>query len=141
MDRQCEDPFILETPITRAEKTTHRKREWLHDSILDTCSFQECLHSLTNNMSPGPDGIANELLKHLPQGCKESIHILFVIMWATGVTPKAWKKSDTILIYKEKGSQIDIASYRPNGLANTIYKLGHAWLQQPCTNTQKPTPC
>eukprot|EP00983_Pelagomonas_calceolata_P026375 828022-Pelagomonas_calceolata.AAC.4 len=43
--------------------------------------------------------------------------------WLQGVTPKAWKKSDIILIYKEKGSQTDIAFYRPIGLANTIYKL------------------
>eukprot|EP00983_Pelagomonas_calceolata_P041898 1138246-Pelagomonas_calceolata.AAC.2 len=123
MDRQCEDPFILETPITKAENTTHRKREWLHDSILDTCSFQECLRLLTNKESPGPDGTANELFKHLPQEYNESIHKLFVIMWATGITPNAWKKCDTILIYKDKGSQADIASYQPIGLANTIYKL------------------
>ena len=123
MDSQCEDPFLLETPITRAENTTHSKRKWLHSSILDTCSFQECLQSLTNNKAPGPDGIANELLKHLPQEYKESLHKLFIIiMWATGLTPKAWKKSDTILVYKDKGSENDIASYRPIGLANTLYK-------------------
>eukprot|EP00967_Tisochrysis_lutea_P068123 scaffold89143_cov17-Tisochrysis_lutea.AAC.1 len=34
MDRQREDHFLLETPITRAENTTQRKREWLHNSIL-----------------------------------------------------------------------------------------------------------
>jgi len=80
MDRQCEDHFLLETPITRAENNTHRKRKWLHNSILDSCSFQECIQSLTNNKTPGPDGIANELLKHLPHEFKESIHKLFIIM-------------------------------------------------------------
>ena len=44
-------------------------------------------------------------------------------MWATGITPKAWKKSDTILIFKDKGPETDITSYRPIGLANTLYKL------------------
>ena len=44
-------------------------------------------------------------------------------MWATGITPKTWKVSDTILIHKQKGPETDIASYRPIGLANTLYKL------------------
>ena len=123
MDRQCKDHFLLETPITRVENDTQRKRKWLHNSILDSCSFQEppeCIQSLTNNKTPGPNGIANELLKHLPHKYKESIHKLFVIMWATGITPKAWKKSDTILIFKDNGPETDITSYRPIDLANTL---------------------
>jgi hypothetical protein len=44
-------------------------------------------------------------------------------MWATGITPKDWKASETIMIYKEKGPETDVASYRPIGLANTLYKL------------------
>ena len=44
-------------------------------------------------------------------------------MWAAGTTPKSWKVSNTILIYKEKGPETDVASYRPIGLANTLYKL------------------
>ena len=43
-------------------------------------------------------------------------------MWATGLTPKTWKTSNTILIYKEKGPETDVTSYRPFGLANTLYK-------------------
>jgi len=95
----------------------------LHNSILDSCSFLECIQSLINNKTPGPEGIANELLKYLPHKYKESIHKLFVIMCATGITPKAWKKSDAILIFKDKGPETDITSYRPIGLANTLYKL------------------
>lgn len=102
MDQQCEDHFLLETPITRAENDTQRRREWLHSSILDSCSLQECIQPLTNNKTPGPDGIANELLKHLPQEYKESIHKLFIIMCATGRTPKTWKKRDTVLTFKER---------------------------------------
>ena len=44
-------------------------------------------------------------------------------MWATGITPTNWKSSETILIYEEKGPETDVASYRPIGLANTLYKL------------------
>jgi hypothetical protein len=44
-------------------------------------------------------------------------------MWATGITPTNWKASENILIYEEKGPETDVASYRPIGLANTLYKL------------------
>jgi len=48
--------------------------------------------------------------------------MLFIKMWATGYTPKAWKTSVTILIDKSKGDETSVSSYRPIGLANTIYK-------------------
>jgi len=47
---------------------------------------------------------------------------LFIIMWATGVPPQAWKISETILLDKNKGEETQITSYRPVGLANTLYK-------------------
>jgi len=39
----------------------------------------------------------------LPTGIQETIHMLFITMWETGFTPKAWKISNTILIEKTKG--------------------------------------
>ena len=96
---------------------------WLHSSILDSCNFQESQKLLTNNKAPGPDGINNELLKAIPLEYQQTIHKLLIIMWATGITPKNWKASETILIYKEKGPETDVASYRSIGLANTLYKL------------------
>jgi hypothetical protein len=44
-------------------------------------------------------------------------------MWATGITPKDWKAGESILIYKEKGPETDVASYRPIGLATSLCKL------------------
>ena len=57
--------------------------------------------------------------------------MLFIIVWSTGFTPKAWKISNTILIDKNKGDETEASSYRPIGLANTLYKLW-TWLN---TNT------
>ncbi len=96
------DPFKLETPVTADERTPGRpKRRWLHSSILDKTGFHECLRSLSNNKSPGPDGIV-KVLTMLPPEARDIIHKLFIVMWATGVTPKAWKVSDTILVDNER---------------------------------------
>ena len=65
----------------------------------------------------------NELLRMLPTEIQETIHMLFIIMWATGCTRKAWKISNTILIDKNKGDETEASSYHPIGLANTLYKL------------------
>jgi len=87
--------------------------------------------NLSNGKSPGPDGIVNELLRILPHEILGIIHKVFVIMWDTRITPTSWKTSITILIDKNKGAETDISSYRPIGLANTLYKL---WIRL-VTNT------
>ena len=59
----------------------------------------------------------------LPPEIQETIHKLFIIMWATRLTPVNWKTSSTILIDKGKGEETNLSSYRPIGIANTLYKL------------------
>jgi len=44
-------------------------------------------------------------------------------MWATGLTPTSWKESTTVLLFKHKGTPLDLKYYRRIGLENTIYKL------------------
>jgi hypothetical protein len=109
------DKFTLEhpPPTTRS----------LHHIIQDPCTFKQCISSLSNNKCPGPDGIVNEIFKALPYDCKQAIHMLFQIMWATGITPTTWKESTTILLYKHKGSITNLCYYRRIGLESTIYKL------------------
>ncbi len=47
---------------------------------------------------------------------------MFILMWMTGTTPKAWKESQTVLLHK-KGCEHDLGNWRPIALANTLYKL------------------
>ncbi|KAJ9515017.1 hypothetical protein QJQ45_017054 [Haematococcus lacustris] len=96
---------------------------WLHTAIMDKAGFEECISRLAGGKAPGPDGVENEIIKMLPWEMRETIHQLFIIMWATGCTPTTWKTSDTCLLYKDKGQETDLNSYRPVGLANTVYKL------------------
>ncbi|KAJ9528538.1 hypothetical protein QJQ45_020485, partial [Haematococcus lacustris] len=108
------DPFTLHTC-----QNVH----WMHTAIMDKAGFQECISRLAGGKAPGPDGIENEIIKMLPWEMRDTIHQLFIIMWATGCTPTTWKTSDTCLLYKDKGQETDLNAYRPVGLANTIYKL------------------
>jgi exonuclease III/ribonuclease HI len=112
------DSFKLETGATNLAT-----RPWLHNSINDKAAFDRSINKLANGKTPGPDTVPNEILKMLPDDLKECIRQLFIIMWATGTTPTAWKESQTILLYKDKGDITDITKYRPVGLLNTVYKL------------------
>ncbi|KAJ9513002.1 hypothetical protein QJQ45_029224, partial [Haematococcus lacustris] len=111
---KADDPFTMHTC-----QNVH----WLHTAIMDKAGFQECLSRLSGGKAPGPDGIENEIIKMLPWEMRDTIHQLFITMWATGCTPTTWKTSDTCLLYKDKGQETDLNSYRPVGLANTVYKL------------------
>ena len=112
------DRFSLETPASNLPK-----RPWLHSSIQDPTLFRDCISSLSNGKAPGPDSIQNEVLKSLPHKLQNCIHLLFIVMWATGVTPNEWKNSYTTLLWKGKLPETHIKGYRPIALLNTIYKL------------------
>ncbi len=80
------------------------------------------MRHLNDGKAPGPEGIPNEMGKHLPEKVHQAIHKLFILTWMTGTTPKAWKESQTVLLHKT-GSERDLGNWRPIALANTLYKL------------------
>jgi exonuclease III/ribonuclease HI len=98
-------------------------REWLHAAIADESAFEFCLKTMARGKAPGPDRVANEILQALPEAGKRSLHNMIMIMWATGLTPSTWKTSNTILLYKHKGTPLDLNCYRRIGLELTVYKL------------------
>ena len=113
-----EDSYTLET---FADKPTHGTKFCMLDHLRDPALYQQHVHKLPNRKSPGPDGIQNQLLKHLPEELHQAIHKMFIRMWMTGHTPTAWKESCTILIHK-KGDEQDLANWRPIALAYTLYQ-------------------
>jgi hypothetical protein len=44
-------------------------------------------------------------------------------MWSTRYTPAPWKHSITTLLFKNKGTPLQLKYYRRIGLENTVYKL------------------
>ena len=109
------DPFTLETSAGKPEfgSISLLKHVW------DPCIFQEKMRHLKNGKAPGPDGILNEVLKHLPEGVHQVIHKLSILMWMTGTTPKAWNQLQTVLLHK-KGSEHDLGIWRPIALAKFV---------------------
>jgi ribonuclease HI len=92
------------------------------EHVMNHNLYREVVRSLGNGKAPGPDGIPNELLKHLPDEWHEVLHLMLVMCWIMGKTPQEWKQSLTIMLHK-KGDEQDSRNYRPIGLAQTIGKL------------------
>jgi hypothetical protein len=98
-------------------------RLWMHNAIDDEVAFHTCLKTLARGKATGPDGVANELLQALPPSGQQALHNIIRLMWATGLTPNSWKESTTIMLYKHKGTPLELDFYRRIGLEITIYKV------------------
>ena len=127
-------PWHLEDALDPFRIETHVRREGfgfidLEDHIKNPALFQRCLRGTKSGKAPGPDGICNEILRCLPESMQQSIHKFFILIWLTGHTPRSWKQSQTILIYK-KGDPLQLSNYRPIALANTLYKIWTGMLTQ-----------
>jgi len=121
------DPFTLETATG---KPGFRNISLL-EHVRDPCIFQEKMRHLKNGKAAGPDAIGwhpkwtaqASTRRGAPAGaCLQAIHKLFILMWMTGTSLKAWKESETTLLHT-KGNDRDLGNSRPIALANTLYKL------------------
>ena len=98
----------------------------LLDLLTREC-YDRCLSQAQNRRSPGPNGIPNEILKHLPQEFHDMLYDAFRLFLLTGHAPPSWKHSETILLHKS-GDPTLLKNWRPIGLADSAGKLYHAVL-------------
>ena len=84
--------------------------------------YTDALARLPTGKAAGPDDIHNDVLMWLPLQFHDMLHRYFTQIWAHQYTPKLWKDSTTILLYK-KDDPSQIANNRPIWLKRTIYKL------------------
>ena len=73
--------------------------------------------------APGPDGITNEMLKHLDPGAKRFLLRIYNRSWSTGTVPTIWKEALIRLIPKKGKDKRDPSSYRPISLPSWDGKL------------------
>ena len=84
---------------------------------------QEAIRSLKVNKAPGPNGIPNRALKHLPQRAVSLLVRIFNAVLLTHHFPPMWKHARVISILKPGKDPILPSSYRPISLLDTIGKL------------------
>lgn len=93
------------------------------DTLCAPFSNKEVVSRLSrmSNSAPGPDGVTYADLRRADPGC----HVLVALFNAclrTGVVPRCWKNSITVLLHK-KGERSEISNWRPIAMGDTAPKL------------------
>ncbi|KAK7094328.1 hypothetical protein V1264_007968 [Littorina saxatilis] len=85
--------------------------------------IEAAIKQLKPKKAPGPDGVTNEMLKHLGPLAKRTLLKLFNESWKTGTVPAIWKKATIIPIHKKGKEKKNPNSYRPISLLSCLGKL------------------
>ena len=97
------------------------------DPCLTECltlrELEEALKKMKQKKAPGPDGITNEMLKHLGPGAKRTLLRIYNLSWSTGTVPTIWKEAVIRPIPKKGKDKRDPSSYRPTSLLSCVGKL------------------
>ena len=73
--------------------------------------------------APGPDGIHNNLLKHLPEDTLNILKEILNIIWISGDCPSQWRAATMIPIPKPNKDRTNPLSYRPITLSSCLCKV------------------
>ena len=84
--------------------------------------IQTALKKLKTKKSPGPDGITNEMLKHLGNVAVLKLLAIFNHSWTTGTLAQIWREAIMIPVYKKGKNKYNPASYRPISLTSCVVK-------------------
>jgi hypothetical protein len=84
---------------------------------------QEAIGGLKFSKAPGPNGIPNRALKHLPQRAMFFLVLTFNAILLTNHFPTAWKHARVISLLKPGKDPALPSAYRPISLLYTIGKL------------------
>ena len=87
------------------------------DPCMNKCltlqELEEALKKMKQEKAPGPDGITNEMLKHLGSAAKRILLRIYNQSWLTGTVPTIWKEAVIRPIPKKGKDKRDPSSYRP----------------------------
>ena len=95
----------------------------MYDWMPDPPRAWRCAEKMKEKKAPGPDGITNEMLKHLGPGAKRTLLRIYNQSWSTGSEPTIWNE-DVIGPFPIKGKdKRDSSSYHLISLLNCVGKL------------------
>ena len=85
--------------------------------------IEAAIKQLKCKKAPGPDGVTNDMIKHLGPADKKTLLELFNELWKNGTVPVLWKKATIIPIHKKGKDKKDPNSYHPISLLSCLGKL------------------
>ena len=80
--------------------------------------------------SPGPDGVPPYLLAILPDNAFSILHHCLTLCYEARDIPRFWLVSETLCIFKGKGSWRDPDRWRPIAMSNSVHQLLLRWVSK-----------
>ena len=84
--------------------------------------LEDAIRKLKQKKTPGPDGVTDEILKHLGQGAKRTLLAIYKQSWHNGRVPSKWKEAHIQPIHKKGKDKRQTGSYRPISLLSCTGK-------------------
>ena len=84
--------------------------------------FEEILHNLNPNKSPGPDNFHPRFLKLVSKSIAKPVYLLFNLTLSEGKLPNDFKLAEVRPIFK-KGDKSQAGNYRPVSLTSILCKV------------------
>ena len=103
-----------------------QKQPTSHNCVSQPITMKEieaAIRQLKCKKAPGPDGVTNDMIKHLGPAAKKTLLELFNESWKNGTVPALWKKATIIPIHKKGKDKKDPNSYRPISLLSCLGKV------------------
>jgi hypothetical protein len=69
------------------------------------------INRLKRGKAPGPDGLPAEVWQSTGPATMLWLHARILKAWDTGEVPQQWKDAEIVLLWKRKGSKMDLSTY------------------------------
>ena len=129
VSRQVRSPKIDRAGRRRLSGYKSRRCADSDDDHTGCCSpFTEeeltrTIQQLQMKKSPGPDGITNEMVKHLGPVARAALLHLINLSWRNGEAPREWRVATVVPILKVAKDKRLLTTYRPIALTSSVCKL------------------
>ena len=94
-----------------------------HEQAFASEELATTLMTVKVGKAGGPDGVAPDLLKHLPLYTQKDLLFILNSSWILGWCPLAWWTATIVPLLKKEKDPLAVSSYRPIALTSTIEKL------------------
>ena len=96
------------TSQVREQLAQLQKQPTSHNCMSQPITMKEieaAIRQLKCKKAPGPDGVTNDMIKHLGPAAEKTLLELFNESWKNGTVPALWKKATIIPIHKKRQRQ------------------------------------
>ena len=93
------------------------------NSTLKISELNSAVRNLKPKKAPGPEGVSNDMLKHLGWIARKSLLEIFNRSWNKGLVPEVWKTAHIVPVLKKGKDKTNPSSYRPISLLSCVGKL------------------